>query len=222
LITSSTPMMTTSVQCRTNSDGTRAASIIHGMGAQKYQANSSSGRRRFSAISLGSSRRSRSPAYATLNPCAKVCNRAVSSGNDAVARSRAAHRITTRTAEPVVSTVHFSSLGRPPRPARADRVPGTLPSGTNHHDRAGGVLDAALADRTQQRADEAAVPVAADHEQIRVLGLIDKHRCRVAGSTRRCTGTPGYAADTSSTAAANDCSATPARSSPSTTVGPTP
>jgi hypothetical protein len=40
-------------------------------------------------------------------------------------------------------------------------------------------MDTLLADRTQQHTREAAVPVAADNEQIRVLGLIDKHRSRV-------------------------------------------
>ena len=52
-ITNSTAMITASVQCRAASDNTSAASIIHGIGAQKYPKNTSSGLRRSSAISLG-------------------------------------------------------------------------------------------------------------------------------------------------------------------------
>ncbi|GAA1804827.1 hypothetical protein GCM10009682_28170 [Luedemannella flava] len=51
--------------------------------------------------------------------------------------------------------------------------------GANHHNRARRVVGTVLADRTQQGPDEAAVAVAADHQQVRPTGRIDEHGSRM-------------------------------------------
>ncbi len=73
-ITSSTAMIAASAQCRASSDNTSAASIIQGMGAQKYPRNASTGFRRRSAISLAPYCCCRRCASAVVSPCAELSN----------------------------------------------------------------------------------------------------------------------------------------------------
>ena len=47
--------------------------------------------------------------------------------------------------------------------------------GADHHDRAGRVVHGVLADRAHQGTYESAVAVAAYNQQVRALGLLDKH-----------------------------------------------
>src|SRR5204863_5300415 len=45
----------------------------------------------------------------------------------------------------------------------------------DHHHRAGGVMDGMLADRSQQRLSESAVPAAADNQEVSAGGRIQQH-----------------------------------------------
>ncbi len=88
----------------------------------------------------------------------------------AAEESLAPHDSCGEEAQPDAGPVHVGS--------ESPGDPSTLLRGADDNDWAGRLVDALLTDRTQQRPNDRAVPMAADDQQVGVLGLVKQYGAR--------------------------------------------